>query len=183
MALASAIGALAACDSDGNASSADPGGITRVSADYFAHESGVRVGIRVAFAQDLRVSAARLVWDGGSSDISPYPLDGTDPDVALEFLDLAAGDGVLLEGLVLSACPDPPAAPLVFEVPTVVDGEKVLRRYTPDDPSLFEKAFAEFCEFPVTGRPSLSEVTPEGDITVTLTIVNPGPGTVTSSRR
>ena len=155
LALLASTGVLVACGSASDRSSADPGGVTRVSADYYVDESGVMVGIELAFAEDIRVTGARLTWDGGHYDISPYPMNA-DPDVPLEFLDLSAGDGVLLEGQVLAACPDQPDLP-VFEVNTVVDGEKATERFTPDDPTLFADAFSDFCEVPFTVHTSRSK--------------------------
>ncbi len=177
VALLASTAALVGCSSASDRSSADPGGVTRVSADYYVDEGGVRIGIEVAFAQDRRVTGARLVWDGGHDDISPYPRNA-DPDVPLEFLDLSAGDGVLLEGRVLEACPTVPELP-VFEVKTAVDGENVTERYVPDDASLFQDAFSDFCEVPFTVRTSGSRMSPDGDITITLSLFNPGPAAVT----
>jgi hypothetical protein len=177
-ALLSSLAVAVSCGSATDLSSADPGGVVRVAAEYFADEGGVRVGIELAFPEDRRVTDARLVWSGGRYDIAPYPMDGTDPDVALEFLDLPAGDRVSLEGVVMAGCPDAPELP-IFEVKTIVDGEKVSERYIPDDASLFEDAFADFCEVPFTVHTSMSHITPQGEITVTLTLFNPGPAAVT----
>ena len=174
MALLVSTAVLVGCGSASDRSSADPGGVTRVSADYNAGNWGVMVGIRVAFAEDRRVTGARLTWDGGHDDIAPYPLDGTDPDAPLESIDLPAGTGVLLEGSVLAACPEAPPLP-VFEVQTVVDGKKVTDRYTPDDPTLFDDAFAEWCQVPFTMTVAGSEVTPGGDYTLWLQLHNPAP--------
>ena len=169
--------ALAGCGSASDVSSADPGAVTRVRADYYASLWGVSVGIRVAFARSLTVTGARMIWEGGHYDVAPYPLDGSDPDVPLESIDLPGGTGVLLEGSVLAACPDAPSPP-VFEVDTVTHGDKDTVRYTPDDPALFENAFAQWCAVPVSMSVAGSTLTPEGEITVRSRFHNPGPTSV-----
>ena len=150
--------------------------------EYFVSEYGVRVGIRVDFPQDRTVTGARLVWSGGSDEISPYPLDGTDPDVPLETLELAAGTAVLLEGNVVAPCPSAPDVP-IFEVDSLLEGNERTDRYRPGDPGGFDKAFFEWCERPTTMNVRGSQITPQGRYELYLQFSNPGPGTVTIESR
>ena len=145
--------------------------------EYFASEYGVRLGVRVGFSEDRRVTGARLSWEGGSDEVGLYPLDGTDPDVPPETLDLPRGVQVLLEGSVLSACPEAPSLP-VFEVETVHEGEQVTERYVPREPAKFEEAFEQWCALPFIVTLARSSSAPDGDCTYTLRLHNPGPATV-----
>ena len=165
---------LAACEDSAARSAAEPRDATPVATEYFASEYGVRVGVRVEFSEDRRLTGARLVWDGGSEKVALYPLDGTDPEPPPETLDLPQGVQVSLEGSVVAACPDAPSLP-VFEVLTVRDGKEITERYTPNGTSKFEDAFQQWCELPFIVTMTGSRSTPEGECTYWLRLHNPGP--------
>jgi hypothetical protein len=152
-------------------------GATPVKAEYFTSEYGVRMGVRVEFPEDRRVTSARLVWEGGADDVALYPVDGTDPEPAPKTIDLPQGVQVLLEGNVMAACPEVPSTP-VFEVQTVRAGTQTTERYLPDDPAKFEAAFKQWCELPFAVTLTGSTYTPEGDCTYVLSLHNPGPDVV-----
>lgn len=145
-----------------------------VAADYFASEYGVRVGIKVSFEEPRELTDVKLVWDGGSDQVSPYPLDGSDPDAPADTLRLDPGVKALLEGSVLAPCPTAPGS-LRFEVTSLADGEERVDRYTPKSQDAFADAFEQWCERPVTINVTGSNATPEGDYTLYLQISNPGP--------
>jgi hypothetical protein len=157
---------------------AQGGDATPVASEYFTSEYGVQVGVRVGYAEDRRLTGARLVWEGGSDEVALYPLDGTDPEPTPETLDLPRGVQVSLEGHVLAACPEIPSLP-VFEVQTVRAGTEITERYLPDDSTKFEDAFERWCELPFIVTLARSTFTPEGDCTYGLRLHNPGPSTVT----
>ncbi len=117
---------------------------TPTTTEYFASEYGVRSGVRVGFSAIVGLTGARLLWEGGSEEVGLYPMDGTDPDVPPETLDLPQGVEVSLEGNVLAACPDTPSLP-VFEVQTVHEGEEMTERYVPDEPAEFRMRRAVVC--------------------------------------
>jgi hypothetical protein len=169
--------ATAACGNAQEQSAGHRGDATPVAAEYYASEYGVRVGVRVTFPEDRRVTGAHFIWDGRSQKVPLYPLDGTDPDSPPETLDLAHGVGLLLEQTVVAPCPDAPSLP-VFEVSSVRDGQKITERYTPKDTPKFRNAFQQWCGMPFVISLAGMESTPDGDCTYWLTLHNPGPFTV-----
>lgn len=168
---------LASCAFGADAVAPHAAGATPVEAEYFTSEHGIRMGIRVGFPEDRRVTSARLVWEGGVDDVALWPLDGTDPDRAPKTIDLPQGSQVLLEGYVMAACPDVPSPP-VFEVQTVRAGAQTTERYVPDEPARFENAFDGWCDLPFVVTLTGLTLTPEGDCTYVLSLHNPGPDLV-----
>jgi hypothetical protein len=168
---------LAACATPVDRSAAEDFDAIPIASEYFASEYGVRVGVRIGFSEDRRLTGARLVWGEESEEVALYPLDGTDPEPPPKTLDLPQGVEVLLEGSVVAACPDAPALPL-FEVQTVRRGEEITERYTPNEASRFVEAFQEWCGLPFMVTLTGSRKTPEGECTYWLRLHNPGPSTV-----
>lgn len=148
-----------------------------VLAEVFASEYGVRIGIRVTFPDDRVLTDARLVWDGGSTEVTPYPLDGTDPDRPPEDLHLPAGTPALLEGTVLAPCPDTPSV-LVFTVESSADGSTHVDHFRADGSDRIAHGFAAWCRRPVTLHVSGTSASPDGDYTLTVELSNPGPRSV-----
>jgi hypothetical protein len=150
---------------------------TAVTADYYVSQYGVRVGVKVGFAERRTVTGVRLLAGHRSSVVSPYPLDGTDSDAPLRTVDLPAGTRMLLEGEVTRGCPGAPDLP-VFEVSSRLDGERRLDRYRPDDRSAFTTAFRRWCHRGVSVTGVSSRATPDGHYTLRLGFTNPGPHAV-----
>ena len=175
--LVTCLGGLAACGTATDQSTDQGLDAKPKASEYFVSEYGVQVGVRVGFAEDRRLTGARLVWETGSEEVGLYPLDGTDPEPPPDTLDLPQGVKVLLEGNVLAACPDVPSLP-VFEVQTVRAGEEITERYVPNEPTKFADAFDQWCELPFIVTAGRARSTPEGDCTYWLRLHNPGPSTV-----
>jgi hypothetical protein len=169
------VGALAGCGTAGHSPGTADG--TPIDADYFVSEHGVRVGIRVGFDQAREITAARMLWDRHADAVALYPLDGTDPDVALDSIDLEAGSEALLEGRVAAKCPRKPSTP-VFEVVSRYGGERHTERFVPSRPGEFADAWAQWCERSVSMIIKGSTVSPEGDYELRVEFTNPGPGPV-----
>jgi hypothetical protein len=182
--LAAGLGASAptACGF-GGATAKDSRDTTTVHADYYASEYGVRVSIRVGYAEARKVTAARLVAGDTSEKTSLYPLDGTDPDVPPETLSLARGEKVLLENTVLVPCAGAHEAP-VFEVDSESHGSQRTDYFTPANVAGYERAVAEWCARPLTMNVTGSSATPEGDYELRVQFSNPGldPVEVTSEK-
>lgn len=148
-----------------------------VTAEVFAGEYGVEVGVRVWFTEDRVLTRARVLWAGGQADARVYPDDGTSPDQPPDPLALPAGTRALLQGSVLVACPDTPTA-LLFEVDSDSDGGSHTDRYLVDEPERVARAFARWCRRPAVLHVTRVRESPEGAYVVTVELTNPGPHAV-----
>lgn len=175
-------GVLTSCCSDTSAVSEQPD-VALVHADYYADDHGVMVGIRVGYEEARTMVGARMLTGDESMDISLYPLDGTDPDVPPETIALAAGDQVLLEGMVLVPCRGD-SEPPVFAVDSESDGSTRTDHFAPANPVGYRRAVADTCDRPLTMHVTGSSATPDGEYELRVEFVNPGPDavTVTSER-
>ena len=176
-----AVGALAGCGDDSRPRGRDTTPIADaapMAAEVFTSEYGVRVGIHVAFAEDRVLTDVRLQWAGGSTEVSPYPVDvGYDSDHPPRPVPVAAGTQVLLEGTVLAPCPDTPST-LVFQARSTGAGGPWTDRYLVDDADTLGPAFAAWCRRPPTLWATGMSETPDGASRLTVMLSNPGPEAV-----
>ncbi|GAA4082297.1 hypothetical protein [Nocardioides kongjuensis] len=153
-------------------------GAAPAAAEASTSEYGVRVAITVGYAEDRVLDDVRLVWAGGSTSGSSYPVDvGYDSDHPPEPVPVAAGTQVLLEGTVLAPCPDTPSR-VVFEVRSTGAGGPRTDRHPVDDEDTLGPAFAAWCRRSPTVWATGGSETPEGDYRVSVAVSNPGPETV-----
>ncbi|QKE03199.1 hypothetical protein [Nocardioides marmotae] len=171
------VAGLTSCAS-GGAAVRDADGGTRIQADFYASEHGVRVGIKVGYPESREVTDARLSTGEESVHASLYPLDGTDPDREPASVSLAPGDQVLIEGVLLVPCAGPGTTP-VFEVVSESQGAERTDYFTPANLETYEQAVAEWCARPLTMNVTGATVTPDGDYELRVELSNPGPEPVT----
>ncbi|MBS4752236.1 hypothetical protein KG112_05365 [Nocardioides sp. zg-ZUI104] len=148
-------------------------GAVPIAAAVRSEPFGVRLEVQVRFGEDRVVTGARLHWAGGSADVVRR-LPGPDAEPADGDLDLQAGTPMLLAGTVLAPCPDLPT-PVVFEVDSTEGGTRRTDRFVAEETEALTSAFERWCRQPASVRFARSEVTRDGDYTVVLDVVNPGP--------
>jgi hypothetical protein len=154
-----------------------PGPATeRVPADFHASEHGVRISIRVGFEEDRTVESAELHGEGGSQDVALWPV-GWEQERPPEAVELEAGDEVILEASIVGACPGAGRLPK-FEVVSTVDGEEVVDHFAPALAADYRRAYATWCDRPVTVTVGGSRIRPGGAVEMYLEISNPGPDAV-----
>jgi hypothetical protein len=145
----------------------------RLPMEFTSDFGAVRMGVRVDFEKDLRISAVHLLWSGESQRIGIYPLSGdADPEPAPTSMDLAAGDQVLLEGNIAPRCGE-----AIGPLPTFVvrTAGRVHQRFVPSNTAELEHTVASWCAQGPTVRSGNVTSFPDGRYRVTLEVSNPGP--------
>jgi len=155
---------------------------TRVSAEpmeIYVDRQWVIISMRTSFPGEVTLSAPVIEVGAARKGGELWPLDGVDHEGEdLDPIRLEVGTPVSISGYLQPPCTGPSDVSLGV---TAIDsgGDRVRHRYAPSNAAELAAAVREFCDQGPSVRVRAFRWQPDGDSNASVTVMNPGPDTIT----
>lgn len=162
----------------GEGMSAEPG--SGLTTNPSVSSYGVMVGVDVSFDQDRVITSAGVDDAGTLASVEMYPHDGTDNNAGYP-LPLAVPDGIEVgvEARLYPDCSAPPGGAPALVIESEREGEPVTNSVAASTMPDWRDALAQWCSLGMQVNVAQWTSRPNGNVSVTFTLINPGPGAVT----
>lgn len=157
-----------------------PGPTTAQHMDVMMHELGVSFSIETTFPEGVTLSAPTVKVGRVEAPGELWPLDGIDHEGEdLDPVSVPVGTRVQIHGWLRPSCDGGDDRATISVISQRPDDEQSTRRYVGRNVEAVEAAIRQFCERGPTVSLLMSRLDPNGDATVGLDVVNPGPDEIT----